>query len=55
MNDLYAKVKKVYMKGYQAKELIAALDMAVIRNKNEEALKDLEEALNFLAPKKQSV
>lgn len=47
LNDLYAKVKKVYLKGYQTKDLIAALEMAVIRNKNQEALKKLEEALNF--------
>ena len=47
MNDLYAKVKKVFLKGYQTKELVAALDMATIRNNNEDALKDLEEALNF--------
>ena len=47
LNDLYGKVRKVYLKGYQTKELIAALDMAVIRSKNKEALKDLENALNF--------
>ena len=47
LNDLYGKVRKAYLKGYQTKELIAALDMAVIRNKNKDALKDLEKALNF--------
>lgn len=47
LNDLYGKVRKAYLKGYQTKELIAALDMAVIRNTNKDALKDLEKALNF--------
>ena len=47
MNDLYGKVKRAYLKGYQSKELIAALDMAVIRSKNMDALKDLEKALKF--------
>jgi len=47
LNDLYGKVRKAYLKGYQTKELIAALDMAVIRDKNNDALKDLEAALNF--------
>ena len=48
LNDLYGKMRKAYLKGYQTKELIAALDMAVIRSKNKEALKDLEKTLNFL-------
>ena len=47
LNDLYGKVRKAYLKGYQTKELIAALDMAVIRNKNKGTLKNLEKALNF--------
>ena len=47
LNDLYGKVRKAYLKGYQTKELIAALDMAVIRNKNKDTLKNLEKALNF--------
>lgn len=47
LNDLYGKVKRAYLKGYKTKELISALDMAVIRNKNKEVLKDLEKALNF--------
>lgn len=45
LNDLYGKVRKAYLKGYQTKELIAALDMAVIRNKNKDTLKNLEKAL----------
>ena len=47
LNDLYGKVRKAYLKGYQTKELIATLDMAVIRNKNKDVLKDLEKALNL--------
>lgn len=47
MNDLFGKAKKVYQKGYQTKELVSALDMAVIRNKNNGALGPLEQALNI--------
>lgn len=47
LNDLYGKVRRVYLKGYQTKELVAALDMAVIRNKNKNVLKDLEKALGY--------
>ena len=39
------QVKKTYLKGYQTKELIAALDMTVIRDKNKDALSELETAL----------
>lgn len=34
LNDLFGRVKKVYQKGYQTKNLVAALDMSVIRMKN---------------------
>ena len=47
LNNLYAKVQRAYLKGYQTKELISALDMAVIRNNNQDALKALEKALNL--------
>lgn len=47
LNNLYGKVKRAYLKGYQTKELIVALDMAVIRDKNKEVLKVLESAMNF--------
>jgi phage gp16-like protein len=50
LNDLYSKVKKTYLKGYQTKELIAALDMAAIRNKNKEALSEFETALGVRCP-----
>ena len=46
LNDLYGKVRKAYLKGYQTKELVASLDMSVIRKKNANALTDLEKALN---------
>ena len=46
LNDLYGKVRKAYLKGYQTKELVASLDMSVIRKKNADALTDLEKALN---------
>ena len=45
LNDLYSKVRKAYLKGYQTKELIAALDMAAIRDKNKNVLTELETAL----------
>lgn len=38
MNDLYGMVKKVYPKGYRTKELVSALDMSVIRDKNKDVL-----------------
>lgn len=47
LNDLYGKVRRAYLKGFQTKELITALDMAVIRSKNKDALKDLEKSMNF--------
>lgn len=46
LNDLYSKARRIYQKGYQVKELVASLDMSVIRKKNEDALTDLEKALN---------
>lgn len=46
MNDLFGRAKKVYQKGYQTKNLVAALDMGVIRNKNKIVLEPLEKALN---------
>lgn len=46
LNALYAKARRAYLKGYHTKELIAVLDMAVIRDKHKEVLMDLEKALN---------
>ena len=49
LNDLYSKARRIYQKGYQVKELVASLDMSVIRKKNADALADLEKALNVLS------
>lgn len=46
LNDLYSKARRIYQKGYQVKELVASLDMRVIRKENADALSDLEKALN---------
>lgn len=46
MNDLYGRAKKVYQKGYQTKELVSALDISVIRDRNKDVLAPLEKALN---------
>ena len=45
LTNLYSKVNKVYQKGYQAKALITALDMALIREKNKTVLANLENVL----------
>ena len=52
LNDLYAKVGRVYQKGYQVKGLVEALDMGVIRDKRKEALKELEAVLGVKYPSK---
>ena len=46
LNDLFVRAKKIYQKGRQTQNLMAALDMGVIRNKNKNVLEDLEKALN---------
>jgi hypothetical protein len=46
MNNLYARTKKVYQKGSQIKDLVAALDMRIIRDKSKDVLTPLEKALN---------
>ncbi len=46
LNDLFGKAKKVYQKGYQTKDLVAALNMGVIRGMNKDVLEPLEKALN---------
>ena len=48
--DLYNKARKTYKKGYETKELINALDMSAIRNKRQEVLAPLEEALGVVMP-----
>ena len=46
--DLYNKARKTYKKGYETKELINALDMSAIRNKRQDVLASLEEALGVV-------
>ena len=46
LNDLFGRANKVYQKGYQAKNLVTALDMGILRKKNEDVLRPLEKALN---------
>ena len=46
--DLYNKACKTYKKGYETKELITALDMSAIRNKRQDVLAPLEEALGVV-------
>jgi hypothetical protein len=48
MLDLYNKAHRTYKKGYETKELINALDMSVIRNKRQNVLTPLEEALGVV-------
>lgn len=45
MLDLYSKAHRTYKKGYETRELINALDMRTIRNKQQDVLAPLEEAL----------
>ena len=46
LNDLFGKAKKVYQKGYQTKDIVSALNMGFIRDKNKDVLEPLEKALN---------
>ena len=48
--DLYNKARKTYKKGYETQELINALDMSAIRNKRQDVLAPLEEALGVVMP-----
>ncbi len=48
--DLYNKARKTYKKGYETKELINALDMSAIRNKRQDVLAQLEDALGVVIP-----
>lgn len=47
LSNLYLRVNKIYQKGYHAKSLIAALNMAVIREKNKSVLNELESVLGI--------
>ena len=46
LTDLYGHAKKVYQKGCQARELVDALRMEIIRKKHADDLSELEKALN---------
>ena len=46
--DLFNKARRTYKKGYETRELINALDMSVIRNKRQDVLASLEEALGVV-------
>ena len=48
MLELYNKARRTYKKGYETNELINALDMGIIRNKRQDVLAPLEEALGVL-------
>ena len=50
LSDLYNKARKTYKKGYETKELINALDLSSIRNKRQDVLAPLEEALGVIMP-----
>lgn len=49
MLDLYKKAHRTYKKGYETRELINALDMSTIRNKRQDVLAPLEEALGVVS------
>lgn len=48
ITDLFAKAHKTYKKGFETKELIKSLNMQDIRNKRNEDLLPLEEALGVI-------
>lgn len=48
MLDLYKRAHRTYKKGYETEELINALDMSAIRNKRQDVLALLEEALGVV-------
>ena len=43
--DLYSKARKIYSKGYTAREMISSLNFSLIRNKRQSSLLELEKAL----------
>ena len=48
MLDLYKRAHRTYKKGYETEELINALDMSAIRNKRQDVLAPLEDALGVV-------
>ena len=43
--DLYSRARKIYSKGYSAREMISSLNFSQIRDKRQTSLRELEEAL----------
>ena len=43
--DLYSKARRIYSKGYSAREMISSLNFSVIRDKHLSSLQELEKAL----------
>ena len=43
--DLYSRARKIYSKGYSAREMISSLNFSVIRDKRLSSLQELEKAL----------
>ena len=43
--DLYSRARKIYSKGYSAREMISSLNFSVIRDKHLSSLQELEKAL----------
>ena len=45
--DLYLRARKIYSKGYSAREMISSLNFSVIRDKRLSSLQELEKALDI--------
>ena len=45
--DLYSRARKIYSKGYSAREMISSLNFSVIRDKRLSSLQELEKALGI--------
>ena len=43
--DLYSRARKIYSKGYSAREMISSLNFSLIRDKRQPSLQELEKAL----------
>ncbi len=43
--DLYSKARRIYSKGYSAREMISSLNFALIRERHQSSLRELEKAL----------
>ena len=45
--DLYSRARKIYSKGYSAREMISSLNFSLIRDKRKPSLQELEKALSI--------